>query len=103
MSLAQEIQQRLTRDVGERYRENVTEEARLMQQINGAAQRLHQLRSAQPEDADRLRWSAQVGGLVAEIDRLYERKRELIASRRLLLEDPRSEPAYRRSRLGAAA
>ncbi len=75
MSLAREIQQRLTRDLGERYRENAAEEARLMQQINGAAQRLHQLRSARPKDADRLRWSAQVAGLVAEIDRLYERKR----------------------------
>lgn len=103
MSLAREIQERLRKDSGGRYRENVAEEARLMQQINGAAQRLHRLRSAQPEDADRLRWSAQVAGLVAEIDRLYERKRELIASRRLLLEDPRSEQAYLRSRLGAAA
>lgn len=40
MSLAREIQQRLTRDLGEHHRENVTEGARLMQQINGAAQRL---------------------------------------------------------------
>lgn len=103
MSLAREIQQRLARDLGERHRENATEEARLMQQINGAAQRLHALRSAPPADTDRLRWHAQVAGLVVEIDRLYERKRELIAARKVLFDDPRSERPHRRSHLAPVA
>ncbi len=67
--------------------QNLAEDASVVDRINSTARRLHELWSVRPEDDDRPRWHAQVAGVQAELDRLYERRRELLATRTLLLED----------------
>lgn len=65
------------------------EDARLMQRINAAAGRLHQLWSAHgPDDPEALqRRRLAVAALQAEIATLYEERRQLVAQRSLRADD----------------
>lgn len=70
---------------------NRAEDVRLMQRINGAAAELHRLWSAPwaagaEEGVGR---KARLSALQAEIDRLYEQRRQLIAERALFSEAQR--------------
>jgi hypothetical protein len=67
---------------------NRAEDARLMQRINAAAAELHRLWSAGwMEDAGlRTRCREAVAALQAEIDQLYEQRRQTVAQRALLRE-----------------
>lgn len=70
---------------------NRGEDLRLMQRINGGAAELHRLWSAEwvADGEERLGRRARVSALQAEIDRLYEQRRQLIAERALFNEAPR--------------
>lgn len=70
---------------------NRTEDLRLVQRINSAAAELHRLWSAEwvAEGEERLGRKARISALQAEIDRLYEQRRQLVAERALLSENTR--------------
>lgn len=72
---------------------NHAEDLRLMQRINGAAAELHRLWSAEwvADGEEGLRRRVRVSALQAEIDRLYEQRRQLVAERALLQETPRHD------------
>lgn len=73
-------------DSNEALERNRAEDTRLMQRINVAATELHRLWSADwPADAEqRVGWRSRASALQAEIDGLYERRRQLVAQRALL-------------------
>lgn len=72
-----------------RLERNRAEDAQLVQRINAAAGRLHRLWSVDPGDEPE-RWAnrrVNVAALQAEIDALYERRRQLVAERSVLREE----------------
>jgi len=91
MAVVRRITRHTENDQGTAMERNRAEDLRLMQRINAAAAELHRLWSAPwvPGAEEGVGRKARLSPLQAEIDRLYQQRRQLVAERALLSANPR--------------
>lgn len=91
MAMVRSLRRQTENDQSTAMERNRAEDLRLMQRINAAAAKLHRLWSAGwvADSEERLGRRERISALQGEIDRLYEQRRQLVAERALLSENPR--------------